>query len=81
MGKLEVEHCDLLHSHYDTVKEIREKCYRQKKSEDWQIFFKVFSDATRIRILCVLSHSEMCVCDLAQTLDMTQSRFHISFGS
>lgn len=36
-------------------------------------FFKVFSDATRIRILCVLSHSEMCVCDLAQTLDMTQS--------
>ena len=36
-------------------------------------FFKVFADATRIRILCVLSCSEMCVCDLAQTLDMTQS--------
>ena len=36
-------------------------------------FFKVFGDVTRIKILCVLLQSEMCVCDLAQTLNMTQS--------
>ena len=36
-------------------------------------FFKVFADTTRIKILCVLFQSEMCVCDLAQTLNMTQS--------
>ena len=36
-------------------------------------FFKVFGDATRIKILCILLQSEMCVCDLAQTLNMTQS--------
>ena len=35
--------------------------------------FKVFGDVTRIKILCVLLQSEMCVCDLAQTLNMTQS--------
>ena len=51
----------------------RKRFRKSRRSEGWQIFFKVFADATRIRILCVLSCSEMCVCDLAQTLDMTQS--------
>ena len=36
-------------------------------------FFRVFGDSTRIRILYALSRSEMCVCDLANLLGMTQS--------
>ena len=35
--------------------------------------FKVFGDTTRIRILYVLFESEMCVCDIAELLRMTQS--------
>lgn len=35
--------------------------------------FKVFGDSTRIRILCALFESEMCVCDIAKLLGMTQS--------
>lgn len=35
--------------------------------------FKMFSDSTRIRILYVLFESEVCVCDLAKVLNMTQS--------
>lgn len=35
--------------------------------------FKVFGDATRIRILYVLMEGEICVNDLAVILDMTQS--------
>ena len=35
--------------------------------------FKVFGDSTRIRILYVLFQSELCVCDLAEALQMTQS--------
>ena len=35
--------------------------------------FKVFGDSTRIRILYLLFESEMCVCDIAQLLGMTQS--------
>ncbi len=35
--------------------------------------FKVFADATRLRILNALSASELCVCDLAAALEMTQS--------
>ena len=35
--------------------------------------FKVFGDSTRIRILYVLFEAEVCVCDLAAALNMTQS--------
>lgn len=35
--------------------------------------FKVFGDSTRLRILCVLMDQEICVADLAETLEMTQS--------
>ena len=35
--------------------------------------FKVFGDSTRIRILFVLFEEDVCVCDLAETLNMTQS--------
>ncbi len=36
-------------------------------------FFRVFGDSTRIRILYALSKSEMCVCDLAEVLGVSQS--------
>lgn len=35
--------------------------------------FKVFGDSTRIKILWALDESEMCVCDIAFLLNMTQS--------
>ncbi len=36
-------------------------------------FFKAFSDKTRLRILCALQSAELCVCDIAALLGMTQS--------
>ena len=73
MTRLEAEHCDLLHFYSDTVREIQEKMPDEQEIRELADFFKVFADATRIRILCVLSCSEMCVCDLAYALNMTQS--------
>ena len=35
--------------------------------------FKALSDPTRVRILSALSRNELCVCDLAATLGMSQS--------
>ncbi|MCD7734135.1 MAG: metalloregulator ArsR/SmtB family transcription factor [Clostridiales bacterium] len=35
--------------------------------------FKVFGDSTRARIICALSISELCVCDLSCLLNMSQS--------
>ena len=50
----------------------------QTKPEETELYdlaelFKVFGDSTRIRILFVLSSAEVCVCDLARVLNMTQS--------
>ncbi len=36
-------------------------------------FFKIFGDQSRIKIMHLLSNYEMCVCDIANTLNMTQS--------
>ena len=73
MGKIEVEHCDFVHVHEDIVKDVREHMPDVEKLQELADFFKVFGDSTRIRILCILLRGEMCVCDLAQTLGMTQS--------
>lgn len=35
--------------------------------------FKMFGDTTRIRIMCVLFQKELCVCEIAELLDMGQS--------
>ena len=35
--------------------------------------FRIFADSTRIKILYALFEAEMCVCDIAELLGMTQS--------
>ena len=45
----------------------------ESELQDLADLFKVFGDFTRIRILFVLFEAEVCVCDLAEALDMTQS--------
>lgn len=68
-----MEQCDCMHEH----KELREQILRDMPDEEQlgelAAFFKVFGDVTRVRILYTLLKSEMCVCDLAQVLDMNQS--------
>ena len=70
---VEVEHCDFLHTHKDVIEKVQEHMPAPEELQSLAEFFKVFGDSTRIRILYVLFQSEMCVCDLAQTLNMTQS--------
>jgi ArsR family transcriptional regulator len=42
--------------------------------------FKALSDETRLRILSLMKEGEICVCDIAETLSMTQPNisFHLS---
>ena len=52
--------------------------YKNKMPEDEKLYdlaelFKVFGDTTRIKILYALFEEEMCVCDIADLLNMTQS--------
>ena len=68
-----VECCEVPLVHRDLVSEVRAKLPEENKMQDLAELFKVFGDTTRIRILFVLFESEMCVCDMAETLNMTQS--------
>lgn len=45
----------------------------EELTADLAAFFKVFGDPTRVRILSGLFLAEMCVCDIAALLNMTQS--------
>ncbi len=40
---------------------------------DMADLFKIFGDSTRIKILCLLTKGELCVCDIAAISNMTQS--------
>ena len=59
--------------HEDLLKLVREKLPAEESLMDLAELFKVFGDSTRIRILFVLFEAEVCVCDLAEALNMTQS--------
>jgi len=68
----DVECCEENCIHAELLKKAREKM-PDEELYDLAELFKVFGDSTRIRILFVLFGSEVCVCDLAETLNMTQS--------
>lgn len=59
--------------HENLLKIVNEKMPAETELYDLSELFKVFGDSTRIRILFVLFEAEVCVCDLANALNMTQS--------
>lgn len=68
-----IEQCDFMHVHEDIVEAVRTKMPDEESLYDLADLFKIFADSTRIKILYVLFESEMCVCDIAQLLNMSQS--------
>ena len=73
MAMNDVECCEENCIHAELLMKAREKMPDEDELYDLAELFKVFGDSTRIRILFVLFGSEVCVCDLAETLNMTQS--------
>lgn len=69
----DVECCDTFQTHEELLKVVHAKMPDEDMLYDMAELFKVFGDSTRIRILYVLFEAEVCVCDLAQALNMTQS--------
>ncbi|MDD6346965.1 MAG: metalloregulator ArsR/SmtB family transcription factor [Lachnospiraceae bacterium] len=73
MAICDVEHCDDNELHRDRILKALEMMPDEDELCDLAELFKVFGDSTRIRILYALFDNEICVCDLAETLSMTQS--------
>ena len=52
---------------------LREKSLDIVKAQQMAEFFRLLGDSNRLRILSLLAQQELCVCDLASTLDMSES--------
>ncbi len=71
--KINDERCDCNIIHEDLIEKVRGVLPSAENLSLLADFFKVFGDQTRIKILSSLAESEMCVCDIAYLLNMTQS--------
>ena len=69
----EADRCNCNVIHEEVVNEVKDKLPKEETLYDLAELFKVFGDTTRIKIICALYEAEMCVCDLAYLLGMTQS--------
>ena len=67
------ECCDYPHTHEEIINRVQHQMPGEEELYDLAELFRIFGDSTRIRILYVLFEAEMCVCDIAQLLGMTQS--------
>ncbi len=65
--------CERTCIHQDVVEAVRERMPPDARLDDVAELFKVFGDTTRIKIVSALFESEMCVCDIACLLQMSQS--------
>ena len=65
--------CEAEHHHTALVEHVKKITPNDDLLMDLAELYKVFGDSTRIRILYLLFEEEMCVCDIAQVLDISQS--------
>ena len=68
-----LEFCKCTQVHKDIVKDVKENIPSEEILNSLSELFKAFGDMTRIKIIYVLFQKEMCVCDIAETLQMSQS--------
>ncbi|PID26893.1 MAG: transcriptional regulator [Candidatus Cloacimonadota bacterium] len=68
-----IETCETIAIHKDIVEERRAKMPKDEYLHNLADFFKIFGDGTRVRILWALNEKELCVCDIAALLEMSQS--------
>ena len=69
----EMPHCDEHCVHTATVDAVERILPGEDELYELADLFRIFGDSTRVRILYVLFESEVCVCDIAEILNMTLS--------
>ncbi|KLU39834.1 MAG: ArsR/SmtB family transcription factor [Limnochordia bacterium] len=73
MAEKRAPYCETTVIHGEVVDRVSKMLMPDQVTASIAEFFKVFGDQTRIRILQVLFEEEMCVCDIAYLLNMSQS--------
>lgn len=65
--------CDCNVIHESAVKEVKKSMLSDKVINEVASFFKIVGDPTRTKILSILDKNKLCVCDIANLLNMTKS--------
>ena len=65
--------CDVFHLHPAKVARLRTTLLTEPSVGALAETFKVLGDGTRVRLLDALSRSELCVCDVARLLGLSES--------
>ncbi|MBD1882098.1 MULTISPECIES: metalloregulator ArsR/SmtB family transcription factor [unclassified Coleofasciculus] len=74
LQKTETLNCNPPHPlDIDNVHQLQTQILSTEKSQRMAEFFSLLGDANRLRILSVLALKELCVCDLAGALAMSES--------
>lgn len=69
----EVPLCEECLVHEELVERVKKERLSEETVQKLAETFKVLGDVTRVKIIHALMKSELCVCDLAELLDMSQS--------
>lgn len=69
----EIMECEVIEVHPQKVNTLKERMLNQEQYHQLSELFKMFADPTRLKILSLLFQDELCVCDIAELLDMTHS--------
>jgi ArsR family transcriptional regulator, lead/cadmium/zinc/bismuth-responsive transcriptional repressor len=67
------ENCSCTVIHEDIINRVKSSLPEDEKLYELSELFKVLGDSTRIKIICALIKSEMCVCDISALFNMSQS--------
>ncbi len=70
---LKTEHSECGGKYIDMITKIDDNMPCEEEFFDLSELFKMLGDSTRVKILYALSQGEMCVCDIVELLDVTQS--------
>jgi DNA-binding transcriptional ArsR family regulator len=69
----EIDRCDVTCIHEDAVKEVLEQMIQDDTAALLARLFKALGDPTRVKILFALMKRELCVCDLAAVIGLSES--------
>ena len=73
IDKFNDEKCEVTLIHEDNVKKAINELPNDELIADLSDMFKIFGDQTRVKILMALESGELCVCDIAAVMNMSQS--------
>ena len=65
--------CEETEVHEGAVEQVRSQLPQDEVLYDLAELFKIFGDSTRVKILYALLEAELCVCDIAKLMDVSQS--------